>query len=200
MSIFSQIASIFIDDFWSSQKKYIQKSIFSVYKNQIDTIFFDDIFAIIEYNDIKKELEAYKFFSERHYSDMFTEMFSEFLHKNKIGNEYCIISVPMHWSRYFMRGFNHMKLIAKKLSRKTNIPFCDIVWVRFTRRQVWNSREFRLKNRNNKYFIKKWKMIPKNIIILDDVVTTGSTVNSLSKILKDHGAQKVIVLTLAINQ
>lgn len=108
--------------------------------------------------------------------------------------------IPMHWSRYYIRGFDHIHFLAEKFSKKVQIPVFPILRTKFTRRQVGKQKKWRFKNRKSAYFLKKNITLPETVILLDDVVTTAATVNAASKILKNAGVKYILVLALATNQ
>lgn len=203
MSLISSILQIFLEKNWDG---YIRQaspvSRLVEYKNELKDIYFDDIIVCTQYKNIKFYLEKYKFFSEREYYCIFVDyMLEAYSHiKEKYKIEDCIITtVPMHWTRYFIRWFDHMYLIWKKISQKLWYSCEKLIWTRFTYRQVYLTKEKRLKNRENKYYPLIKKYIPETVILLDDVVTTGVSINECSRILKQMWVKRVIVLVLATN-
>lgn len=206
MSIFSDILSIFVDKNFSKNSKNTKIKSFSLlkkYKEELDEIYFDDIFVATYYENIKNKLEQYKFFSDRslvaEFSDLFCRIYVEQM-SNFDKNDFYITSVPMHWSRYLIRWFDHMSNLAKYFCEKNNFNYIKILGVKFTKRQAKLNKKQRLKNRENVYFIKNFDKIPENIILLDDVVSTASSVNICAKKLKEFGVKKVFVFTLATNK
>ena len=110
-----------------------------------------------------------------------------------------ICYVPLFLNREKDRGYNQSRELAKHLSRLADIPiFDDIVRLRNTPTQTKLSRIERQQNVkdcfkvNNKKFVKNL-----NVLLVDDVFTTGSTSNEISKELKKAGANKIYVLTVA---
>lgn len=203
MSIFSDILSIFIDKNFSKNTKVKSFSLLEKYKEELDEIYFDDIFVATYYENIKNKLEQYKFFSDRslvaEFSDLFCWIYVEQM-SNFDKNDFYITSVPMYWSRYLIRWFDHMSNLAKYFCEKNNFNYIKILGVKFTKRQSKLNKKQRLKNRENVYFIKNFSKIPENIILLDDVVSTGSSVNICAKKLKEIWVKKVFVFTLATNK
>lgn len=113
-----------------------------------------------------------------------------------------LIPVPLHPYRLILRRYNQAALIAHDLSKKTDIPhLADAMRrVRATVSQGHLSLEERQKNVKKAFDIHpKFKDMIKGkvIVLIDDVYTTGATVKECSVILKENGAQKVHVLTLA---
>jgi ComF family protein len=115
-------------------------------------------------------------------------------------DEWYIVPVPMHWSRYSMRGFDHMQLIASSLSKLTEYPTLQLLTTAYRPRQTRLTREVRLANKKNAFKIRSgFKKIPENVILIDDVISSGSTANSCAQILKESGVKKVIGWFLASN-
>jgi len=112
-----------------------------------------------------------------------------------------LIPVPLHKKRFNFRGFNQSMLLAQELSKKWNFPVADILQRhRYTQPQVELDGLKRLTNVTDAFSIKNpdEKLNPEAAYVLvDDVCTTGSTLNECSKILKKHGVQKIIGLVIA---
>lgn len=205
MTLFEEIIEIFfektspVDISLISPKSYLKK-----YREQLSEVYFDDIIIATNYTNIEKELEQYKFFSDRSHIDLWCKIFQKNISYLENSwwywslNDFCITGVPMHWTRYFFRWFDHIYFIVKILWKKWyNVK--KIINTRFTWYQSKLRKEGRLRNRENAYFIRKLQKIPEKIILIDDVVSTASSVNSCAKILKKSWAKTVIVLALASN-
>lgn len=120
MSLFQDFLDIFVD---SKPKTHIEisvKSLLGKYQNELPEIFFDEIFVGVAYDDILSFLELYKFHSDRSQaeflSDIFIKIFQKIPHLEKYDT---ITPMSMHWSRYWIRGFDSMGLIAEKISQKS---------------------------------------------------------------------------------
>ncbi|OGL45488.1 MAG: hypothetical protein A2161_19410 [Candidatus Schekmanbacteria bacterium RBG_13_48_7] len=117
------------------------------------------------------------------------------------GNEFIdiIIPVPLHFFRRFKRGYNQSELLANTLSKHVGLPVFRNTLIRMVRTQPQQG-SFSERSRNiKKVFkvIRPKKIIQKNILLIDDVYTTGATVNECAKTLRRNGCKKVFVLTLA---
>ena len=111
-----------------------------------------------------------------------------------------IIPVPLHIKRLRERGFNQSLLLAHAIERKRQIPlnFSLLKRHKFTLTQTGLNKIERKKNIKGAFEVSdKKKIAGKNIILIDDVYTTGATINECAKTLIKAGAQKVTVLTLA---
>lgn len=111
-----------------------------------------------------------------------------------------IIPVPLHIKRLRERGFNQSLILANAIGKKRQIPvsFSLLKRRKFTLTQTGASRNERRQNIKDAFEVSdKSKIKEKNVIIVDDVYTTGSTANECAKTLIKAGAQKIAVLTLA---
>lgn len=100
--------------------------------------------------------------------------------------------MPLHWRRQLIRGFNQSAFITSQLHLASKIPVKIVAKRRIaTPKQQFLSRSQRLKNLREAFSVDRSKVEGKKIAIIDDVVTTGATVESLSKTLKRHGAKRV---------
>lgn len=115
----------------------------------------------------------------------------------------CIIPVPLYVRRERERGFNQANLIAelvyKKISTFRQVDFDNKNLIRSkpTNQQAKLSRQERMVNLNGAFEWSGIKPAPKNVLLIDDVYTSGATTQECAKILKKFGAQKVYVFTLA---
>lgn len=110
------------------------------------------------------------------------------------------VPVPLHSSRKRKRGFNQAGLLADELSRRCGIPTDAELLKRVKKTHVQkelNAQE-RQTNLKDAFSVRKGKVPYQNIILVDDIYTTGSTVNAAAKILKTHGAQKVYFICICI--
>lgn len=117
-----------------------------------------------------------------------------------------IIPVPLHPKRLKYRGFNQAEMIVRKLAKVWYLPLSTQILSRekFSKPQAELSKEERAKNTKDMFGVNpKLKNIGakplenQNIILIDDVWTTGSTAQACTKVLKDLGAEKVWVVTMA---
>jgi ComF family protein len=113
-----------------------------------------------------------------------------------------LIFPPMWFFKKLKRWYNHSEIIAKYISKKTNIKLEKnlIKKSKTTRQQSLLNRQDRLENLNNAFKIANNQIDnidKKTFIIVDDVISTWSTINEISKILKENWAKKVIWLIVA---
>ncbi|MCX6740832.1 MAG: ComF family protein [Candidatus Parcubacteria bacterium] len=111
-----------------------------------------------------------------------------------------VIPIPLHRQKLAQRGFNQAELLAEILGRKYSWKIDNKVLqrTRSTRSQTELPRLKRLANVKNIFRVRTPESIKnKNIILVDDVCTTGATLEEATKILKQHGAAKIWAITLA---
>jgi len=112
-----------------------------------------------------------------------------------------VIPVPLSKKRLRKRGFNQAKEISRHLSDMTNIKVLDNVLYKdgHTTPQVeMKNKEERLKNLKGAFSVKNTELIKnKTIYLLDDIFTTGATINECRKTLLKAGAKKVIGVVVA---
>jgi ComF family protein len=111
-----------------------------------------------------------------------------------------IVPVPLHWWRRCMRGYNQSAVLAQALAHRLRIP-CRTRWlrrIRNTPRQVVQSVSARRANVRNAFFAPaRAELRGKTVLLVDDVLTTGSTANDAARALRAAGATRVVVAVLA---
>jgi len=113
-----------------------------------------------------------------------------------------IVPVPLHYFRFVARRFNQSSLLAWEISKNTGIKHlpCAIKRTRHTKQQTGLSKSQRAVNVKNAFSIRPRyaaQIKGRNILLVDDVITTGSTIKQCVKALLKAGATQVNVLTLA---
>ena len=111
-----------------------------------------------------------------------------------------ITPIPLHKVKKRSRGFNQSEFLTRVISEQmnwTHIPNL-ILRKKFTETQTKLSKKQREENVSNAFKLNpKFNIENKDILIIDDVFTTGATINSACKLLKNHNANKIYVLTIA---
>jgi ComF family protein len=117
------------------------------------------------------------------------------------GKDYdLIIPVPLHSGRLRWRGFNQAALLADAVARRLDCPtnFSTLLRVTATTPQTWQSHGERRVNVRSAFAVKRPQAVAnRRILLVDDVMTTGATVDECSRILLRAGARRVDVFTLA---
>ncbi|MCL5784452.1 MAG: ComF family protein [Patescibacteria group bacterium] len=117
--------------------------------------------------------------------------------KKDRGEGWVIVPVPLHPKRQKYRGFNQSALLGQLLSKKLGLGYQDVLKrLRYTKPQAQLSGAERRKNLKNVFALAN-SSLSSNILLIDDVWTTGSTLKECCYVLKRGGAKKVWAITLA---
>ncbi len=168
------------------------------------TLYFNGVMAMLFYSDNTKKLILNMKFAHRYFiCHDFAYMLINF-YKDYIKNHDIIISVPIGKQRFKERGYNQSEIMVRVIANKLKIEFYkDIIYRKretVSLSSAKNTEEriniiknvFVLDDKNKKYLENK------RVLIIDDVFTTGTTVNEMSKLLMKEGLCKEInILTVA---
>lgn len=132
------------------------------------------------------------------YWAMYTPRLIEEIKKDR-GKNWLVVPVPLHPKRKNWRGFNQSAQMGKLLAEKLELEYGEALSrIIYTKPQVQLRGWERKRNLNNTFVLSKnWQIKDKNIVLLDDVWTTGSTLKECCYVLKRNGAAKVWGMTLA---
>jgi ComF family protein len=160
----------------------------------------EGIYSLGYYRDpiLRQAIQELKYQGIRDIAKSLCEIYSSVIQELKLPENSILIPVPLHKTRSNERGFNQSQLIAKCLSENSHWQLQTnlIVRTKNTQPQAKLSPKDRESNIQNAFLLNKNSVIPPNIILIDDVITTGSTIKECVKILRPH-CQKIFILTLA---
>ncbi len=166
----------------------------------LQNLYFDELYCVYEYKDIvRKRMLEYKFNHKKYLFRTFAESMIDNLKEKNINADF-IVAVPIHFKRWLRRGYNQSALIAKEVSNQLQIPYIPKALIKpiATSMQSKLSKEERKQNVKHAFIAKEnLNLQGKNILLIDDIYTTGATANECSKALKKVGANKVIISTVA---
>ena len=155
----------------------------------------DDLLVASTYAGIMRRLIIdFKFKGKLSYGEIISEIMIEKLLERNL-SEVVLTFVPMHPRRERERGYNQSKILAETIGKKLDLK-CQEVFekVKDTKFQVGLKKDQRQENLKNAFAVKK---APEEIIIVDDVITTGTTISELVKVAKASGIKKVTALIAA---
>lgn len=136
---------------------------------------------------------------QRYLAEFFAERMSETLkNSGNFSKDLLIVCVPMTTEKRLERGYNQAEELSKSLSRLLGIEFDGEVLEKRkeTSEQKYLDRKQRQENVETAFFVHKRALIRnRNLLLVDDIMTTGATGNACARILKNAGANKVIFLT-----
>lgn len=156
------------------------------------------------YDDfLKKSLFGLKFFKHTWIGSEYGKLLGAYYISNNLPEVDMIIPVPLHFLRYLERGYNQAEIIASSIAKAINKPIHSNYLKRSkaTKAQKDLSDKQRPLNmlkafKMNAKYVDKIK--DKRILIIDDIYTTGSTMDGCAKVLLEKGAREVYFLTVAI--
>lgn len=163
--------------------------------------YFDSGSSVLLYDDLSKRLLFdLKYYDKRHLAKIMGELIlSRFaLSDSKIEFDF-IVPVPLHPSRMSKRGFNQSMLIAKYISKRSGIAVRDVL-CRKKNTRVLNSLSSSERIIELQDAFDLIETIEGNIILVDDIFTTGHTVNECSKVLKENGVDYIHILSFAVGE
>jgi len=196
----------FISDEVLSNLSRVSKNQLDELKNKVKADFVYSLFDFPQKSDFEKIIHHLKYSGMKSLGVFLGEHLSGYarieLDESKENFDY-IIPVPLHKTKIRERGYNQSEFITKGLSEKLNIPLLAdaISRTRYTKSQTKLNLKQRAENMKDAFKIndnKKELIKDKNIIVLDDVITTGATINECIQILRDSGANKIFALSLAM--
>ena len=163
------------------------------------SFYFDKAISCIEYSDISKSMIlGFKYKNKTYMAKYISNIMKEKLDLENIKFDY-ITFVPLHKKRMRKRGFNQSEKIAKELGKMIDIPILDCIYRKSNTNRLYNLNRIERKIELKNAFLVKENINyanGKNILLIDDIFTTGSTVNEISKLLKLNNVNKIFVMTL----
>ncbi|MBM3248873.1 MAG: ComF family protein [Candidatus Omnitrophica bacterium] len=166
-------------------------------------LYFDKAFSVFAFEGMAKELiHKFKYSNKTMLAKVFAKMIFDFAMNFNIPlDSYDImLPVPLHSTRLREREYNQCEILARQLQKffPLELSTKDVKRIKNTKSQITLDKASRWKNvegvfkTTNEYAFKD-----KSVLVVDDLMTTGSTASELAKTLKDSGAKTVSVLTIA---
>ena len=164
---------------------------------------FDRGYALCRYRSVSGSVYRFKYSERREYADFYGEEIAEYLGETiKTLKPDALIPVPMYRKKERIRGYNQATILAKAIGKRLGISVRDDLVVRCK-----NTVPMKLLDENQrKANLKKAFNIAQNevkykcIILIDDIYTTGATLDAVAKVFRDKGVKKIYFVTLAIGQ
>jgi ComF family protein len=166
-------------------------------------IFFDRVFAAAYYERVLKEaIHQFKFNQKTRLGNPLVQLLiTRFPEEIDVRTYHAVLPVPLYKIRQRQRGYNQSAILAKSISQYYQIPLIvnNLIRIRNTDSQsLLKGRKERQENVKDAFRVTSpVSLRDKHIILVDDVLTTGATVNECSKTLKKAGVKFILVLTLS---
>jgi ComF family protein len=155
--------------------------------------------ALMRMEDYGRELiHRFKYKNDTALARPFGVIAAELLKKSRIRPDF-ILPVPLHWTRSFTRGYNQSRILCQIISAESGIPTRSILKrIKRTPKQANLSGVQRRKNLEGAFSVTDGEICKNSVILLvDDVLTTGSTLTSAASALLQSGAKEINILILA---
>lgn len=160
------------------------------------------LFAAFIYEEpVEQAIHAMKFYGRPKTARTLAFLMAEEMAKQPFMPDFdLIVPVPMHRRKQLSRGYNQSEKIGRALGNFLNIPVSEaLIKTRPTKPQSLSSREERLKNLQGAFCVSDpFCVNGLNILLVDDVVTTGSTLSACAQALHEAGASWIFAATVAI--
>lgn len=165
---------------------------------------FDKGAAVFIYEEVmRKSISMFKYHNRREYADFYAkEMYAHCQHFLKACAPEVILPVPVHWKKRRKRGFNQSELVAKKLGKLLNVPVDTkyLVRVEKTTPQKELTRLQRKQNLKKAFALSKTEKRYERVLIIDDIYTTGATIDAISEILRENQTKIIYFLTICVGR
>lgn len=152
---------------------------------------------------VKDSLYRFKYHNRQEYAEYYSleliRVYGEWLRRCDIQ---AVVPIPLSQRRLRQRGFNQAELIARKIGEKMNLPVrCNLLLrIRDTKAQKELNDAERKNNLKRAFKTRTNKVQLDHILLIDDIYTTGSTMNEAAKELKQAGAEKIYCLSVSIGR
>jgi ComF family protein len=148
---------------------------------------------------VRKSIHELKYRNLKAISPCLAELLADYLRENPLPGE-ALVSVPLHPRRLRERGYNQSDLLARELGKRIGLPVIEDCLIRIKQAQPQVRAvdvEERRRNVADAFVCRDERVNRKQIILIDDVCTSGATLESCAAALKNRGATSVWGLTLA---
>ena len=165
--------------------------------------YFDRGFGVFRYRSVSGSVYRFKYSGRREYADFYAEAAMKYLGKVMRGmHADAIIPVPMYEKKRRKRGYNQAEVLAGAIGKRLGVPVrCDVAKrVRDTVPMKLLDSSERRSNLKKAFNISQNDVKFKCIILIDDIYTTGSTMDELAKQFRKRGVERIFFVTLAIGQ
>lgn len=160
-------------------------------------------FACFSYRSMSQSIYRFKYGKRQEYATYYAQQIAVRLGEviREIQPD-ALIPVPLHRSRFYTRGYNQAEVLAMEIGKLISVPVLTdyVVRVKKTTPQKELSRQNRQNNLKKAFKIKRNDVKLNTIIVIDDIYTTGSTIDMVSKVCLDAGVERVYSICLAIGK
>jgi ComF family protein len=152
---------------------------------------------------VKKSIYNFKYNNKREYAKTYANEIIKQHHRQILNwDADGIVPIPLHKSKMKSRGFNQAEVLALALSKQLGIPMYHNLVKRIKKtlpQKALNDKQ-RINNLKNAFKIRKFDVKLKKVILIDDIYTTGITINSVTEVLKNAGVTEIYFITVSIGE
>jgi ComF family protein len=160
----------------------------------------DALVAFVFESPLREAIHALKYQRKRRIAVLLGDLLATYLRSHPLPTHVdALIPVPLHPRRLTERGFNQSELLAQRLAQLSGIPLLTVGLVRSrdTRQQVGLDAHERHENVKGAFSWQRRKPPPARVLLIDDVLTTGATMDACAYALRAAGAHEIYALALA---
>lgn len=161
-------------------------------------------FAVFRYDVVKDSIRRFKFDGIKSYGVGLGKVMYDYImmhHKKRFSTYDMLIPIPIHKNKLKKRGFNQAEILSIEISELSGLETVTDVLLREkdTKAQSRINYEQRRLNLEEAFVVYNGEYInDKRILLIDDIFTTGNTIDNCAKILYEHGALEVSFFSLAV--
>ena len=164
---------------------------------------FDRGFSVFEYRSVSGSVYRFKYLGRREYAEFYAAAAQRLLGKRLMGLGIdAVIPVPMYKGKERKRGYNQADVFARAVSRTLHLPYRGDVIER--KRDTVPMKELdavgRRNNLKNAFNIVRNDVKFRCVLLIDDIYTTGTTIDEIARVLRMAGVKRIYFLTIAIGQ
>lgn len=162
---------------------------------------YDRGLSLYQYGSIRETVYRFKYGGRQEYAAFLGREMAKHLGRQILSwKPDALVPVPLHAKRLRKRGFNQAQLLAEELGRQLGIPVADdwILRIKNTAPQKLLDGRERQNNLKKAFIIGQNDVKLNTIVIIDDIYTTGSTVNEIALLCRQHGVKRVYFAALSI--
>ena len=159
--------------------------------------------AFVYDETMRRSIAKFKYEGRQEYAAFYADEILKTCAREVIGwNAEAFVPIPLHSARRRKRGYNQAELLARELSGRSGIPVDKSLLIRTknTRAQKELSDQERKANLKHAFSVREKRIPCKKIILVDDIYTTGSTMDEVAAVLKARGAEMIYFLCISVGR
>ena len=163
---------------------------------------FDKGVTVSNYGLVERELvHEFKYCDKSYFKDSLALLMEEKLEAEGLDFD-CVLAVPMHRKKIRQRGYNQAELLAGEIGKIFRADYYKDALIRTQDTKPLSGMDYHMRKTTveNVFQVAEWvknNIRDRDILLVDDILTTGSTASACSRVLKEAGAEKVYVLSFA---